>query len=215
MRLSDEQILELRNRFVSVLKRDLMGKNSIVMMLSSGVDSRVVASLLKYSGFDNVVCVTVDSVEGVNARKIAKILGYKHRVLNKPVGQCGSTKWICLKEVLKDFDVWVFGRGFNEVFRTNKRYKAPDINGLRGRVAEYNKIIPYYAPLLDKKIIDFVESVRGDSEINHFYTCKGLIKSTYPEVVDIKTNTGFSMNMPDIGHRGIKWFCKKLGVKLR
>jgi len=215
MRLKEYEIIKLRELFVEVLYRNLRDKKNIAMMLSSGVDSRTVAALLKYAGFNNVTCVTVDTVESSNSLVLSTLLGYKHKVLEKLPEQKGKTKWICYKDQLKKYDVWVFGRGFNEIFKTNKRYKAPDINRLRERVKEYNEHIPYYAPLFDERIISFVDGVRGDKEINHFYTCRDLIKCTYPMLLDVPTNTGLSMRKPDIIHRGIKWGCKKAGVKLR
>jgi hypothetical protein len=216
MRLNKGQIKNLRNILIRIIKRDLIDKKNIAMMLSSGIDSRTVACILKYAGFNNVVCVTVDFKEARRAKRIADRLGFKHIVTVRPLEQQGNTKWICLADDMENFDCWIFGRGFNEVFKNNNRYIAPGIDKLREKVEWYNmQGIPYYAPILDPMVIDYLEDIRKGREINHFYTCKGLIKNTYPSIIGITTNTGFNMRLPDLGHRGIKWFCKKLGVKLR
>ncbi len=54
-------------------------ENTIVIPLSGGYDSRLIAALLKKNGYENVICYTYglpNSSEAIVARKVAKRLGY-------------------------------------------------------------------------------------------------------------------------------------------
>jgi len=75
-----------RKEFLSILKRlthrlvSSVKEKTIVVPLSSGYDSRLVASLLKMYGFKNVICFTYgkkDSVDVSISKNVARQLGYK------------------------------------------------------------------------------------------------------------------------------------------
>jgi len=76
--LIDELTAVTLRIFKETLER--VGKRQIVIPLSAGNDSRLVASCLKHLGAENILCFTYgnyNSFEVITAKKIAKKLGFK------------------------------------------------------------------------------------------------------------------------------------------
>ena len=68
-------LLEAFERFIETLRG-----RQVVVALSGGVDSRLVAAILKHFKYDNVLCFTygvIGNREAQGARKAAELLGYR------------------------------------------------------------------------------------------------------------------------------------------
>lgn len=80
---SDCTLEQLDSAFESAFRRMLesIGGRQIVVPLSGGLDSRLIACWLKRLGVENVVCYTIGRLENkeyLTARKVAEKLGYRH-----------------------------------------------------------------------------------------------------------------------------------------
>ena len=90
----DEAQIELKQFFDRVIQRlrQLIGTRPVVLLLSGGLDSRLVAYLLKKAGIKKVLCVTfgvkTDNPEWQRSEQTAKQLGYEWQFIdytNKPI----------------------------------------------------------------------------------------------------------------------------------
>jgi len=80
---SDCSIDHLDSVFEKAFRRMLtsIGNRQVVVPLSGGLDSRLIACMLKRLGHENVVCYTVgrpENAEYLTAKKVAEKLGYKY-----------------------------------------------------------------------------------------------------------------------------------------
>lgn len=82
----DEYLIELRDITLEIFKKTLnqIGNRQIIIPLSAGHDSRLIASIFKHLGAKNVKCYsygTPENFESKIAEKIAKKLGYEWKFI--------------------------------------------------------------------------------------------------------------------------------------
>jgi len=75
----EQQLLSCLDRVFARLVGSIDKKQTIILPLSGGYDSRLIAVMLKKNGYENVICYTFGkrgSFETINSEKIAAKLGY-------------------------------------------------------------------------------------------------------------------------------------------
>ena len=81
---TEQQVLDVFDNVAERLVRSCGGRQ-VVVPLSGGYDSRIIATLLKKHGYDNIIAYTVgkeDSKECQTAGKVAHALGITHYVID-------------------------------------------------------------------------------------------------------------------------------------
>ena len=89
---------QLDFKFESAFRRMLESAKDrqIVVPLSGGLDSRLIVSMLKRLGYENVVCYTVgrpENSELIVAREVAEKLGYRHYFIDNTSAEFVSTDY--------------------------------------------------------------------------------------------------------------------------
>ena len=206
MNLKKADLERLTNKLLDVINKELYDKENVAVLLTSGIDSRVIASLVKTCGVHNAICITVGVKEYYNASKIAKYLGFNHILLPELPNKGGRSRWMNYKPFFKSFDIIFNGYGFNELFRNNKKYKIKiSVKKQKEMQQEwYRQYFPFFSPLLQDDVVEYIERLCNGNEINHFDVCKKMIYLLDKPLLYFETNSGLSMKYPSMFHRGLK-----------
>lgn len=178
-----ESIRQFKSLLENIFTRakELIGDRWVVLPLTAGRDSRLIASLLKKTGFEKVHCITygkgADTFENIKAQQIAKVLGFEHSFISSIPANCrydGYTndqeairyiKYICGLGSSYYFAEYLPAKWIQDTFKDEKPVVIPGHNGdeIRGE----SLVHPFLLKKDRSHLIDFL-SMRdgGNCRIN-------------------------------------------------
>lgn len=202
---------EVKTKFKEVLEKvffrakKLIGDRPIVLPLTAGRDSRLIASLLKKIGFENVHCITYgigeDCFEYQKAKIIASKLGYNHTFVSSIPKDCGYLGYTQNNDII-DYLKYICSLSSSYYFAEYEPAKwilnnypagslpivLPGHNGdeIRGE----SLIHPFFLDKNPKKMIDYLTMREGGNRVigkEEFKTIRSMIEAEinkYPKHFD-------------------------------
>jgi len=108
----EQQLLSCLDRVFARLVGSIDKKQTVILPLSGGYDSRLIAVMLKKNGYEHVICYTFgkkDSFETINSEKIAAELGYE---------------WHFVATTYEELDHFVADKTFHEYMEFAANYSS-------------------------------------------------------------------------------------------
>jgi len=182
-------LVELSKALTEVIVSNCKGKNSILLTMSGGMDTRLILSIMLRNGITPDLMTWDGSPNDIKiASKIAKKEGLKQIIVHR---KTSDTDWLDeVNKVILDYDVVFYGELMSEVFNkfvrfTESERKLNDIidnyfqwveDNSDNHDRELNKMV---FPCLDKKVMNIAERIPIFFRV-YGYINRKIIEHNYP-----------------------------------